>query len=430
MKIKKIENFFALGFSFIVFFSFIAGFILRENSAGAGGISGDFYLIWKNLELFKNGILDNLNSQEYNDSRTPLAYILHVLFNPFIETQNQFRLSVLFISMLCPIVFYLTLREKYKNIDISLAVLISSLILLSPYFRTTAFWGLGENYAILFVLISYLLFQKINFVSAHVNNKKIFFLFLLTLSSSLCVYFDQKLLIIPFVVFISIIFNKKINNKIKILLICFYLILSIPLLYLIFLWGSILPPDAQSSRQVGVKFNIFNIGYASTIISFYLIPFLFFQKEKFIDIFINFFKKENLLYFVLFLVYLFFVLFFADFSNVRTYGQGVVHKFISLFWTDINLKFVFTLLAFFISWIVLCIFLKNRILDKIIIYYFLIVSFFIYPVFQEYFDPIIIILIFTFFQKKIVINFKNISILTLYLSSFLILANFYYLKII
>jgi hypothetical protein len=430
MKIKKIENFFALGFSFIVFFSFIAGFILRENSAGAGGISGDFYLIWKNLELFKNGILDNLNSQEYNDSRTPLAYILHVLFNPFIETQNQFRLSVLFISMLCPIVFYLTLREKYKNIDISLAVLISSLILLSPYFRTTAFWGLGENYAILFVLISYLLFQKINFVSAHVNNKKIFFLFLLTLSSSLCVYFDQKLLIIPFVVFISIIFNKKINNKIKILLICFYLILSIPLLYLIFLWGSILPPDAQSSRQVGVKFNIFNIGYASTIISFYLIPFLFFQKEKFIDIFINFFKKENLLYFVLFLVYLFFVLFFADFSNVRTYGQGVVHKFISLFWTDINLKFVFTLLAFFISWIVLCIFLKNRILDKIIIYYFLIVSFFIYPVFQEYFDPIIIILIFTFFQKKIAINFKNISILTLYLSSFLILANFYYLKII
>jgi len=252
----------------------------------------------------------------------------------------------------------------------------------------------------------------------------------LTLSSSLCVYFDQKLLIIPFVVFISIIFNKKINNKIKILLICFYLILSIPLLYLIFLWGSILPPDAQSSRQVGVKFNIFNIGYASTIISFYLIPFLFFQKEKFIDIFINFFKKENLLYFVLFLVYLFFVLFFADFSNVRTYGQGVVHKFISLFWTDINLKFVFTLLAFFISWIVLCIFLKNRILDKIIIYYFLIVSFFIYPVFQEYFDPIIIILIFTFFQKKIAINFKNISILTLYLSSFLILANFYYLKII
>ena len=99
MKIKKIESFFALGFSFIIFFSFIAGFVLRENSAGAGGINGDFYLIWKNLELFKSGILNNLNSEEYNDSRTPLAYILHVLFNPFIETQNQFRLSVLFISI-------------------------------------------------------------------------------------------------------------------------------------------------------------------------------------------------------------------------------------------------------------------------------------------------------------------------------------------
>ena len=430
MKIKKIESFFALGFSFIIFFSFIAGFVLRENSAGAGGINGDFYLIWKNLELFKSGILNNLNSEEYNDSRTPLAYILHVLFNPFIETQNQFRLSVLFISILCPIVFYLTLREKYKNIDNSLIVLISSLILLSPYFRTTAFWGLGENYAILFVLISFFLFKKINFVSTYISYKKIFFLFLLASSSSLCVYFDQKLLIIPFIIFVSVIFDKKIDNKIKIILTIFYSILSLPLLYLIFLWGSILPPDAQSSRQVGVKFNIFNIGYASTIISFYCIPFLFFQREKFIDILINFFKKENLLYFILFLVYLFFVLFFADFSNVKSYGQGAVHKFISLFWTDINLKFAFTLLAFFISWVVLNIFLKNKILDKIIIYYFLIVSFFIYPVFQEYFDPIIIILIFTFFHKKITINFKNIFILVFYLSTFLILANFYYLKII
>ena len=293
MKIKKIESFFALGFSFIIFFSFIAGFVLRENSAGAGGINGDFYLIWKNLELFKSGILNNLNSEEYNDSRTPLAYILHVLFNPFIETQNQFRLSVLFISILCPIVFYLTLREKYKNIDSSLIVLISSLILLSPYFRTTAFWGLGENYAILFVLISFFLFKKINFVSTYISYKKIFFLFLLASSSSLCVYFDQKLLIIPFVIFVSVIFDRKIDNKIKIILTIFYSILSLPLLYLIFLWGSILPPDAQSSRQVGVKFNIFNIGYASTIISFYCIPFLFFQREKFIDILINFFKKEN-----------------------------------------------------------------------------------------------------------------------------------------
>ena len=268
MKAKKIESLFTLGFSLVIFFSFIGGFILRENSAGAGGINGDFYLIWKNLDLFKNNILDNLNSKEYNDSRTPLAYILHVLLNPFIETQNQFRLSVLFISLLCPIFFFLTLREKYKNVDFSLTVLISSLILLSPYFRTTAFWGLGENYAILFTLISYYLFQKIKFENTFINNKNIFLIFLLALSSSISVYFDQKLLIIPFIVFVSVIFNKKIDNKIKILLTFFYFILSMPLLYLIFLWGSILPPDAQGSRQAGVKFNIFNIGYASTIISF------------------------------------------------------------------------------------------------------------------------------------------------------------------
>ena len=155
MKITKQEEPFILFFSLFILLSFIIGFILNENSAGAGGTNGDFSLIWNNLQLFKDSIFDNLDSSEYSDSRTPLIYIFHVLFNPFIETQYQFRLSVFFISLLCPFVFYFILKEKYNNTNRYLIVFISSLILLSPYFRTTAYWGLGENYAILFVLISF-----------------------------------------------------------------------------------------------------------------------------------------------------------------------------------------------------------------------------------------------------------------------------------
>ena len=430
MKITKQEEPFILFFSLFILLSFIIGFILNENSAGAGGINGDFSLIWNNLQLFKDSIFDNLDSSEYSDSRTPLIYIFHVLFNPFIETQYQFRLSVFFISLLCPFVFYFILKEKYNNTNRYLIVFISSLILLSPYFRTTAYWGLGENYAILFVLISYFLFKKKNFVNITLKNKKIINLFLLAASSSLCVYFDQKLLIIPLIIFTSIIFNKNINNKIKILLAFFYFFFSIPFLYLIFLWKGILPPEALSAREVGTKFNIFNIGYASTIISFYFFPFLLIQKKKFFNIFLNFFRKENSIYFIMFAIYLLLIIFNSNFSDVGSQGNGVVHKFTSLFLKNINLQFIFTIFSFFISWIIINIFLEKKIIEKVIIYYFLIISYFIYPIYQEYFDPIILILIFTFFQIKIIINFKNILFLSFYLLIFLTISIFYYTKII
>jgi hypothetical protein len=59
MNRTKKEDLLSLLFSCLIFFSFIAGFILDENSAGAGGLGGDFKLIWKNLQLFKHNIFDN-----------------------------------------------------------------------------------------------------------------------------------------------------------------------------------------------------------------------------------------------------------------------------------------------------------------------------------------------------------------------------------
>ena len=398
MEIIKKKEFFILLLSLFILLSYFIGFYLNENSAGAGTANGDFTLIWENLQLYNNGILKNLDSPLYSDSRTPLAYILHVLFNPFIDSEYQFRVSVLFISLLCPIFFYLSLKTKYKNIDKYLAIFISSLILLSPYFRTSAYWGLGENYGILFLLISYLLFEKKRYLGKNLNLEQIINLFLLTFCSSLCVYFDHKLLIIPLFCFCSIVFNKNNNNHIKILLTLFYLIFSIPFLYLIYLWSGILPPLPNSARYAGSEFYIFNIGYTATIIAFYLIPFLvFFQKKSF---------------------------FFFFFDEM---GKGWLHKLVIFLFENKNIQYTVTLFSFFVSWILICIYFDQKIFDKIIIYFLLIISFFIYPIYQEYFDPLIIILIFTFLQKKIIINNKNVFILCAYLSVLLILSNLFYL---
>ena len=354
---------------------------------------------------------------------------MHVLLNPFTETQYQFRLSVLFISLLCPIIFFFLLREKNKKINKYLIVFISSLILLSPYFRTSAFWGLGENYAVLSLLITYFLFQKLNFIKTGTNNMKLITLFLLALSSSLVVYFDQKLLIIPSIVFVSIILNKRIDNKSKILVTSFFLIFSMPMLYLIFLWNSILPPSMQMRQQGFVANNILNIGYASTIISFYLLPFIFFQKKKIFLLISDFFKRKNSTVFILFFCYLLLVLIGSDLYNISPNGKGLVHKFANAFIANATFQLIFTLFAFFFSWVIINMYIEKSVFDKIIIYYFLIISFFIQPLHQEYFDPIILILIFTFLQKKIIINFKNMVILGLYLSIFLVSTNSYYKSI-
>ena len=161
MFIKKTESYALITISVLIFLSFIIGFIFNENSAGAGGYNGDFgNYIWPNLNLLKENIFENLTSLKYTDSRTPIPYVFHILLNPFIDSQTQFRISVFFISLLCPIFFFLNLKLKYKNINNSIILLISSLIMMSPYFRTSAFWGLHENYGILSILISYFFFQK------------------------------------------------------------------------------------------------------------------------------------------------------------------------------------------------------------------------------------------------------------------------------
>ena len=98
--------------SIVILSYFFYGFYSNENSAGAGGYNGDFKLIWANLSLLKEGIISNLNSPDYSDSRPPLSYILHIYLNPFINSQEEFRVSNLIISLSIPLLLYFSIREK------------------------------------------------------------------------------------------------------------------------------------------------------------------------------------------------------------------------------------------------------------------------------------------------------------------------------
>ena len=190
--------------------SYFIGFYLDENSAGAGSFDSDFGTIWRNLQIFiSNDTMSSLNHPDYLDSRLPIAYLVHEFLNPFVETKISFRRSVFAISLILPVLFFLCLKQKFKQTDNLLLLLVSSTIFLSPYFRTSAYWGMEENYGLIFLLLTFLALNYF-FKNENLEGYKIYLqIFFITFCSSCCFYFDQKLTIIPIICFFQIILCKK-----------------------------------------------------------------------------------------------------------------------------------------------------------------------------------------------------------------------------
>ena len=436
--IENNKNTLIVSLTFFVYVSFFLGFYFNENSIGSGGYNGDLAWMWNNFEIYKNNDLwTSIHHPDFFGNRTPLLYILHILFNPFIFDIDSYRLTVFLISFLAPLIFYVCLIQKFKDVDKAILFFISSLILLSPYYRTHAYWGMEINYGMITMLASifflnYSLYEKIN------SKIKLYFsLTLLTFFSSLCLYFDQRLLIIPIIVLLEIL-RSKINLRFKIFSLINYSIYAIPFLYLIIIWKGIVPPNTQENNPNVItslsRLDLFwfeNLGYASTMIAFYLLPLLFFKNKNIYLLIKDFFSdKTSYIFISFFFIYLIYLVNFFDFHEftIEKYlvGLGYVHKISLILFNDYLLQEIFTYFAFFVSWLIILIFIEKNLRDFFILIYFYFLSLVLWPLVQEYFDPIIILFAFTIFSSKLLINFKNSIFLFIYLGTFLISANIYY----
>jgi hypothetical protein len=417
---------------------FFYGFISEENSAGAGGFSGDFSNSWITLQTFiNNDIFTAIKTSsnpiseksQYISSRPPLIWILNKYLNPFTDNQIKWLRSIFFLSLFAPVLFYYCLKKKFPGISNDKLILLSSTLLLSPYFRTSSYWGLEENYGIIFTLISFIIFN-IYQKDKTSSYKKFLKLFILTLTSSLCVYLDQKLLIIPLFFLIKI-FNSKEKKTLKIFSVILFLIFAIPFIYLIFLWKNIIPTVDASSRGTGQILHLSHIGFTITILGFYFIPFFLFKKENYKLLLLNYFKtKKSFLLILAFIFYLIISFIFDNYHNVQYshLGKGFVHKISILFFPDIKIQKLFVYLSFIFFYFVTTLFLNFKLSECLIVLYFIISSIFIHPLQQEYFDPLLLIIFFIFFNFKLKFYYKNIFLLHFYLLIFLFITKFYYLK--
>ena len=426
-------NFLLLSVSILAIFSYFFGYYIDENSAGGG--RGDFGNTWKNLQAFENVSLFEAikltatqDSNLFQSSRIPGVYIFHKLFNPFTNNPDEFRLSVFLFSISIPIAFYFALKLKFKNINPVLILSVSTLIFLSPYFRTSGIWGNEENFGLLTLILSFIFLHLFN----HEKNqtKKILYLTLLGIFSSLCIYFDQKLAFIPGICFFIILLS---SNKLsyKIYLTILYFLFSIPVLYLFYIWGGILPTADGNTRNIlKGSFYVQHLLYSTTIIGFYFFPLIIFFNNIKNKLKGHILKKQYFLLYISVLIFVFYTIFFYQIQNEISLGKGVFYKLSVILFKEYTFQKIFLLMVFLSASIIIFRFVKGN-YENIFIILFLIISSIIYwPVLQEYFDPLILILFFTFLKSDIIFEEKKLLFINLFFASFLIFSFIYYSMIV
>ena len=411
------NNFFFL-YILIIFLSFLFGFILNEDSAGGGLV--DFEHEWTSIKEFKLGIFSALTSIKYESSRTPLFLILNY-FNPFAYSEYGFRLSNFIFNIFIPIPFFYLLKNKYPKISSNLLISVSLLLYLSPYFRTSSYWAHQENLPIFFTLVSLLYLELY-------ENKKIkqnlIHILGIAIISSLSFYSDQKYIFVSFYFFIKLVLIYKNDLNILIRVGLFFFISSLPTFYLFYLWKGILP--IQSQFRIG--FYPKNITLSLSIISFYFLPFLIILKKR-LNQLIKKINKNDIYIFILLILLSIFSL--PNFDNA--WGGGVIFKLFYIFNLLINIE-VITKLLFLIVVVTLSFFvyliLKNYLLNFLPLIIIIFLSSFVEMTYQEYFDPLLIVLIFGYFRFKkdlvSIMHVKNIFIYSIFFILFLIFANIYY----
>lgn len=424
-----------------IYFSYFFGFFYNENSIGSGGYGGDLEWMWENFEIFKNNsLLDAINHKDFFGNRTPLIYIINILFNPFIYNIDYYRFSIFIISLITPLIFYKCLIIKFGRSQKLLIFLISLIVLLSPYFRTTAYWGMEINYSIISLLATYYYYLKIKkkkqFKLVDIS-KLIFF-------SSICIYFDQKFLFLPIMVFLTIMFGRA-KILIKLFCIVFFFILSLPYMYLIYQWKGIVPPLTQVINQSTITnlsrikmLHFEHIGYSLSIIAMYILPIFFLYKNPLNYELRNFLKKKlNYVLMLLFLIYLYYFSSYLGFEFITiekysyyNFGLGITHKLSILLSDNILMREILTYISFFISFVIVLIFVKKNYNDVFIIIFFILVSLLVFPIMQEYFDLVITMSAMLIFKNKIIISYKGTLLFVSYFIIYLLGCIIYYHKIL
>ncbi len=140
----KDQNKILIFLSLIIFVSYIFGILFNENH-GASKTDAEAHTWPAIIEFSKLEVIEVLkNYYKFGENSYPLH---HIIYGKILNIDNaaSIKATSSFLSISIPFLFFLILKNRCKyNSEIYL-VFFSFIIFLSPYFRSSAIWGLTEN---------------------------------------------------------------------------------------------------------------------------------------------------------------------------------------------------------------------------------------------------------------------------------------------
>ena len=411
---NSILNFRYILYTFFVVTIFVS-FYLDEDSSG--GASYDYSIIKNFILIFSTNLKSNY--EIYNpviNPHLPFYYIILGKLQNFLDLKSLRYLYAL-ISITLPLIFYKVLKLRFKKQNKNILFLISLIIFLSPYFRSSAIWLTNDNLTLIFLCSSIYFFYK----SEKFKNNNFYYSFFCLIFLIFAVYIRQNFILF---VFFYIFYLLKNSNKKKVLILLLTSFIAVlPIINYLFNYNHI---DYYFSNKQVTNLNYsLNLLIFLNIILFYLIPFLV-SKNINRQIFFNLRDNKKKLFLIILIVSI------IGLSNtnytitLHGFGGGTFYK---LFVQILDLPFLFIITAVISSILLLCFFEKK--IDNLIL---MVIVFFLYPlqiIYQKYYDPLFLILMFSVMSIdrhiiKNLLNFKFIIIPIIYFASFYLFSLYYY----
>ena len=409
-----------LGFLLIllILLSYFLGFYIREISNGAGHIDLEHH-IWLIIKDLKQDYFETIkNYHIYGEATFPFFHSFQSFFNPasksllYCLNNTIFNLFIIFI-------FYQFLKlKKIKFENNFLVILIPFIILLSPWFRSSSYWGMTENLSFFFLIPSLYFLDLL--IKKEISFKQNLFL---TIFISLTLYARQQFIFLA--VFHILLLIMSHNKKDLISTFIVYALLSIPGFFVLFIWGTFedLSQATTQSSNLDIKNIFLSIPKISSLFFFYSIPLILINFSKFFKIFFS--KKCILIFFIIFFIKFF--LFHDIEYSIK--GGGYIVKFNQFFFNN-DPKLLILISSAFFAFIISVINSKNY-------KYFLILPFMylnyglVWSIYQEWFDPLYLFVYYIFLSKdhisKLELNKNNtIKILFAWELIILLIALIYY----
>ena len=363
-----------------------------------------YFALMTVIQSFFDGITLNVNTN---------TEIYHYHLDVYGAEYGFLRLFYLHLSVAIPLIFYICLKEKYKELDKNILFLISLFILISPCFRSYAIWIGDLNLALLFLLLG--IFFYLKFTNELELKNQLIFIFLNVLFVALAAY------VRPIYSLFSIFFFYKIFllrgfSKQLILFCLINFIFSFPAIYYVFILDNIFFTYAINFfMDPTLVLYSTNILISSSIFLFYLFPFIISKNDKNIIGSIRIDTKQVSFLLTSFLITIFLIYNF-NYSITSLGGGGIFFKASQLIF---NNNYLFYFISFF-SFLIFSKIIFDKDIGDILLLLILIC---LDPdpfVYHKTFDPLLICIVLLLFSNNFlnVLTRKNYKKFSIYLISY------------